>query len=95
MRSRYETDTELSGFEWIDCNDADTSVLSMLRKDSSCGEAIAVVFNFTRVPRQNALAGVPHCGPQPHPARFVRCVPQRLMRAPTTVGPWVGGGTSE
>ena len=61
-KALHETDAEPSGFEWIDCNDADTSVLCMLRKDMSGREAIAVVFNFTPVPRQNYLVGVPHGG---------------------------------
>ncbi|MCX7785274.1 MAG: 1,4-alpha-glucan branching protein GlgB [candidate division WOR-3 bacterium] len=58
----YQTDFQSSGFEWIDCNDADNSVISYLRKDSSGNEIIAVVCNFTPVPRENYRIGVPKSG---------------------------------
>lgn len=49
------------GFEWIDCHDASQSVLSYLRKghDGSC---MAVILNFTPVPRSNYRIGLPHAG---------------------------------
>lgn len=53
---RYEFDWE--GFEWIDCNDAEQSVLSYLRKGDN-GELMVVVLNLTPVPRQNYRIGVP------------------------------------
>ena len=59
----HELDNHPAGFEWIDCHDADSSVLSFLRKaaDPRHG-ALLVVCNFTPVPRQNYLVGVPYPG---------------------------------
>jgi 1,4-alpha-glucan branching enzyme len=54
-------DTEPAGFEWIDGGDADTSVLSFLRK-AAAGEVLLVVCNFTPVPRKNYMIGVPAGG---------------------------------
>jgi len=53
-------DFERRGFEWIDCNDTDQSVLSYLR--CSDDENIIVILNFTPVPRVNYRIGVPEAG---------------------------------
>ncbi|MDY6918350.1 MAG: 1,4-alpha-glucan branching protein GlgB [Chloroflexota bacterium] len=58
----HELDCVSSGFEWIDCNDAESSVLSFLRKGQSTDAMIVVVCNFTPVPRLNYRVGVPHGG---------------------------------
>ena len=58
----HERDAEPSGFQWIDCNDADKSVLSFLRWGRDRTEAVAVVCNFTPVPRPNYRIGVPWGG---------------------------------
>ncbi len=50
-------DFEPEGFEWIDCHDADQSVLSYLRLGG--GSHAVVVLNFTPVPRRNYRIGVP------------------------------------
>ena len=50
------------GFEWIDCNDGDSSTLSFLRKGQSENEVVLVVCNFTPVPRDNFRIGVPRGG---------------------------------
>jgi len=57
----YEQDFEADGFEWIDAHDADNSVVSYLRRarDGSC---VLVVANFTPMPRENFLVGVPQAG---------------------------------
>jgi 1,4-alpha-glucan branching enzyme len=57
----HELDCDGAGFEWIDCNDAEHSVVSFLRRSRS-GEEIAVVCNFTPVPRQSYRIGVPRGG---------------------------------
>jgi 1,4-alpha-glucan branching enzyme len=54
-------DTEPAGFEWIDGGDADSSVISFLRKGLA-GESILIVCNFTPVPREHYLVGVPAGG---------------------------------
>ncbi len=56
----YNHDFEPNGFEWIDCNDTDQSVLSYLRKGKD--ETLIVVLNFTPVPRENYRIGVPAAG---------------------------------
>ncbi len=54
----HERDCDAGGFEWIDCNDAENSVLSWLRK-SRDGRLLLVVANFTPLPRLDYLVGVP------------------------------------
>jgi 1,4-alpha-glucan branching enzyme len=54
----HERDCEAGGFEWVDCNDAENSVLSWLRK-SRDGRLLLVVANFTPLPRVDYLVGVP------------------------------------
>jgi 1,4-alpha-glucan branching enzyme len=51
-----------SSFEWIDVHDSEKNVLSFLRKGQSVNEAIAVVMNFSPIPRDNYRIGVPHKG---------------------------------
>jgi 1,4-alpha-glucan branching enzyme len=55
-------DTAPAGFEWIDGGDADNSVISFMRKGAHPGEVIAVVCNFTPVPRLDYRIGVPEKG---------------------------------
>jgi len=55
-------DCEPAGFSWIDCNDAENSTLSWIRRSQESGEAVVVVCNFTPVPRYNHRVGVPQGG---------------------------------
>ena len=55
-------DNDPRGFEWVDCNDAPASVISLLRKGQSPEDAVLVTCNFTPVPRVGYLVGVPHGG---------------------------------
>jgi 1,4-alpha-glucan branching enzyme len=55
-------DCNPAGFEWIDCCDAEASVLSLLRKSNSANDTLAIVCNFTPVPRYNYQIGVPEGG---------------------------------
>jgi 1,4-alpha-glucan branching enzyme len=57
----HEIDFDQAGFEWIDCHDADASVISFLRRPRS-GPPVLVVCNFTPVPRPNYVVGVPQGG---------------------------------
>jgi 1,4-alpha-glucan branching enzyme len=57
----HELDCDPAGFQWVDANDSDHSVLSFLRKGKS-GGLILVVCNFTPVPRYNHRFGVPRAG---------------------------------
>jgi 1,4-alpha-glucan branching enzyme len=59
----YELDNHPSGFEWIDCHDADMSVLSFVRKAAEPeGSRVLAVFNFTPVPHYNYRVGAPWAG---------------------------------
>jgi 1,4-alpha-glucan branching enzyme len=60
--SMHELDCEAAGFEWIDCSDADSGVLSFIRKGRSSGDIILIVCNFTPVPRLSYRVGVPRSG---------------------------------
>jgi len=55
-------DCDPAGFEWIDCCDAETSVVSLLRKSRAADDTIAIVCNYTPVPRHNYQIGVPQGG---------------------------------
>ena len=57
----HAIDFQDSGFQWIDCHDASQSVLGYLRKDAN-GGFVAVVLNFTPVPRSGYRLGVPQPG---------------------------------
>ena len=56
---RHEFDW--NGFEWIDCHDAQQSVISYLRKGVG-DELMVVVLNLTPVPRYDYRIGVPMAG---------------------------------
>jgi 1,4-alpha-glucan branching enzyme len=58
----HELETSPLGFEWIDCNDADHSVLVYLRRGRSSEDELVVACNFTPVPRANYRIGVPTTG---------------------------------
>jgi 1,4-alpha-glucan branching enzyme len=53
-------DFDAEGFEWIDANDADQSVLTFLRKAGD--RLVLVACNFTPVPREGYRVGVPEAG---------------------------------
>jgi 1,4-alpha-glucan branching enzyme len=58
----HQLDCDPAGFEWVDANDWEASVLSFLRKGKEAGEVLLVVCNFTPVPRHNYNVGAPHAG---------------------------------
>jgi len=58
----HELDFDPAGFEWIDCQDADASVISLIRRGRTTGDILLGVFNFTPVPRHNYRLGVPRGG---------------------------------
>jgi 1,4-alpha-glucan branching enzyme len=58
----HELDFDPDGFEWVDCNDGEQSVLTFLRKGRSTEDIFLVACNFTPVPRHNYLVGVPRGG---------------------------------
>ncbi len=58
----HELDCSPGGFEWVDCHDADSSVVSLIRKGRSPDSIVLVVLNFTPVPRFNYRVGAPRGG---------------------------------
>ncbi len=58
----HEYDCEPAGFEWIDCGDADSSVLSLVRKGKSTATLVLAVCNLTPVPRVGYRIGAPRGG---------------------------------
>jgi 1,4-alpha-glucan branching enzyme len=54
----HEFDFDPRGFEWIDCHDADHSIVSLERRGKGPRDRIAAAFNFTPVPRSSYLVGV-------------------------------------
>ena len=57
----WELDSDPNGFEWIECDDADSSVVSFIRRDSK-GKELIFVCNFTPVVHHGMHLGVPHMG---------------------------------
>jgi len=55
----WEADFDEAGFQWVNCNDRDASVLSFLRWAKSGAETLLVVINFGPVPRTGYRVGVP------------------------------------
>ncbi len=58
----YELDFDNSGFEWIDFQDWENSVIAYVRKAADPQDQVLVVCNFTPIPRQNYRIGVPQPG---------------------------------
>jgi 1,4-alpha-glucan branching enzyme len=58
----HEIDFEPEGFEWIDCNDWEKSIISFIRRGESVKDIVLVVCNFTPVPQYNYKVGVPSGG---------------------------------
>ena len=58
----YEMDSDPEGFEWINCMDAERSVVSYLRKNSNEEDMLLVVCNFTPVVYEDFKIGVPFKG---------------------------------
>lgn len=55
----HEVDFSWEGFQWIDCEDAERSVVSFLRRSREAVESLVVAANFTPVPRTGYRVGVP------------------------------------
>ena len=61
-RALHQVDFEPAGFQWIDCDDADQSVVSFVRRAKDSGEFVLVAANFTPVPRLAYRVGAPRGG---------------------------------
>jgi 1,4-alpha-glucan branching enzyme len=61
-RALFEVDFDFSGFQWIDCNDSENSVVSFIRRAKDGIDYLVAIVNFTPVPRHGYLIGVPSAG---------------------------------
>lgn len=56
----WQVDCEWHGFEWIDCNDNENSVISFIRKNKhDINDVVLVICNFTPEVRHGYRVGVP------------------------------------
>jgi len=55
----HEIDFSYEGFEWIDCHDADHSIVSFIRKGKDWHNMLIIVCNFTPVVHNEYRIGVP------------------------------------
>ena len=60
--SLHQVDFEWQGFEWLELNDSENSVLSFLRRGKNPDDFTVVVCNFTPVVRHDYRVGVPKGG---------------------------------
>ena len=61
-KSFWQVDFDWNGFEWIDCDDNENSVLSFVRKADDSDDFIAVICNFTPEVRSDYRVGMPRRG---------------------------------
>ena len=60
--SLYVLDHDPAGFEWIDCSDHESSVVSFIRRGRDPRDVLLFVCNFTPMPRHNRRVGAPFGG---------------------------------
>jgi 1,4-alpha-glucan branching enzyme len=58
----HQVDFDPAGFQWIDCGDAEQSVVSFVRRARDGGDFVLVVCNFTPVVRRGYRVGAPAAG---------------------------------
>ncbi len=58
----WERDDDAGGFQWLDADDADSSIYGFLRWAVDGNHAVACVANFTPVPRAGYRVGLPWTG---------------------------------
>jgi len=61
-RALSDIDFKGNGFEWLDFSDWENSVIAFMRKSNDGKQFVIFTFNFTPVPRENYLLGVPFEG---------------------------------
>ena len=55
----YYNDQDPMGFEWINCDDPQSSIISFIRRGSTAKNQLLFVCNFTPVDRDGFIVGVP------------------------------------
>lgn len=58
----WESDYDLEGFFWIDCSDAESSVLSFVRQNRELTSQLVIILNLTPIPRTGYRIGLPKGG---------------------------------
>jgi 1,4-alpha-glucan branching enzyme len=58
-RALYEVDNHYDGFEWIDCNDTEHSIVSFIRKGQDWHDMLIFVCNFTPASHDSYRIGAP------------------------------------
>lgn len=58
----FERDNDSEGFRWINCNDAESGVLSFIRYGHNKADTIVVICHFTPVSRSSYRVGMPFQG---------------------------------
>lgn len=58
--SLHRHEFEPQGFEWLECDDAASSILAFIRRNGA--EYVIVALNFTPVPRHGLRIGLPQAG---------------------------------
>ena len=58
----HQCDFDPVGFQWIDCNDSDNSVVSFVRRATDPEDFVIAILNFTPVPRHGYVIGMPRAG---------------------------------
>jgi 1,4-alpha-glucan branching enzyme len=58
----HQVDFHYAGFEWMDCQNADDSVLAYVRRATNPDDLLLICCNFTPVVRQGYRVGVPKPG---------------------------------
>lgn len=58
----YELDSVPEGFEWVNCNSANTSLLSYIRRGKKPEDALVIMCNFTPIEHKAYKLGVPSGG---------------------------------
>lgn len=61
-KALHQLDANWNGFEWIDVNDADNSIISYIRRAENTDDFLIVVLNFTPNVHHNYKFGVPKTG---------------------------------
>jgi 1,4-alpha-glucan branching enzyme len=58
-KALHEVDFEPAGFQWIDANDSENSVIAFVRRARDGNDLVLAIVNFTPVPRDGYRIGVP------------------------------------
>ena len=58
----HQQDFAATGFEWIDCNDQESSVISLIRRATDPADFVVGVLNWTPMVRHDYRIGVPEPG---------------------------------